>query len=541
MNTQELSKSESGILGLKLTVMTLDIDPASKPVTQVFYKDELTLGRLPSNDVVLGRPEISGIHARLRIEKGGEGEPDRLFITDLGSSNGTSVEKSQLRPRIEIAMMPNERIFIGNYVIKPTIIGSKSEAHSSDSVLSDDSSTSDTFEGELFDQNVSSQFSGTSSFKRNLLSDSVKEYESSIDAADEDNVEVEKTGFRSVHIDEDFTERSKTMEFKPPFGTPFTREEENMRDAKELPEEVLFEDDSYEEESEKDSDFDSEKEDSSYDESSNGNGYHGSSRSVNEAPSWIMRDATPDSVADDDTASEEVASEEPKSSMVSHKLESYVSDANKSDESKATLPGTITLEGPPEPPVSSSPVVALGSTTSSVTAVASSGGASKSDALSIKIKVDGADVRSINFVAKAFTDLRGKILHKGNPLSGVLVDGGSLGTTITQADGSYSFSKVLEGTDYKLSLSKDRFSFSPAELKGKVTINEAAGNVTATQLFSISGVITHQGVPLAGVEVNGGELGSVLTKEDGSYLFENVPEGKEYNLSLHKEGYVFKS
>jgi pSer/pThr/pTyr-binding forkhead associated (FHA) protein len=497
MNTQELSKSESAVLGLKLTVMTLDIDPGSKPVTQVFYKEELTLGRLPSNDVVLGRPEISGIHARLRIEKGKDGDPDRLFITDLGSSNGTSVEKSQLRPRIEIAMMPNERIFIGNYVIKPSIIGPNlSEESKGSEIKAADLKGADTdtvAPEQTYDQ------TSTISFKRNLLSDAVKEFESRFSApeksfspddtepltesesrpndsymdpsslvtdavseSDDADKEDQSKGFKPVSIDDGFNDRKKTKEFISPFGTPFTKEEEDLREAREISGEDTTAQTTFIPESE------------SYpartilkDSASNGNGFpHG-----------------------DDTPKE----------------------AGLQDQQVFTNKTPAPQTGSAE------------------------------ESLSVKITVDGADVQSINFIACAYIDLKGLIEHKGNPLGGVLIDGGELGTTISQPDGTFTFSKILEGSKYTLVFSKDRFSFTPSELDGTVSLNAPALSVTATQLFSISGVITHQGVPLAGVEVNGGELGTVYTKEDGSYIFENVPEGKEYQLSLRKEGYLFKS
>jgi pSer/pThr/pTyr-binding forkhead associated (FHA) protein len=505
MNTQEISKNQIGSRGLKLTVMTLDINPGSKPVTQVFYKDELTLGRLPSNDVVLGRPEISGIHARLRIEKGDNGDPDRLFITDLGSSNGTTVEKNQLRPRIEIAMMPNERIFIGNYVIKPSILTSASEGLFSKSTDqapieseagdssptktlnrslfsdSDQETQPSTSKNNLFSSDSSSSNSSISSW--NLNSDSsiifsetsdtvgneepVLNQEQDSDSRSTDSLTDDSNGESSslTENNENSNDRKKTMEFTVPFGTPLTKEEEYSRGAKEVPEVSL-------------------------------NAFSSTYEGVTK-----------------NSFSEQAAPTQPLFSQ-SKEFHSSLESKEMTSEYRKTEDVLIDAYSP----------------------VTSSSGSHI-----VTVKVDGDDVRSMNFVARAYTNLKGKVVHKDRPLPGVLVDAGSFGTSITDADGSFTVSNILEGTDYCITLSKEKFQFLPLELTGTVSLDSDIISVQASQLFTISGIITHHGNPLSGVEVDGGEIGKVLTKEDGSYLFENVPEGKEYNLTLKKEGYDFNS
>jgi pSer/pThr/pTyr-binding forkhead associated (FHA) protein len=110
-------------MSIQITVMSLDFDSSAAPFTQVFEKDEITLGRLPGNDLVLDKPEVSGYHASLRIKEGDE--KPQLVIKDLGSSNGTMLENNSLRAQIEVAVEPNQRIIIGNYLIKPTVVASK--------------------------------------------------------------------------------------------------------------------------------------------------------------------------------------------------------------------------------------------------------------------------------------------------------------------------------------------------------------------------------------------------------------------------------
>lgn len=61
--------------------------------------------------------------------------------------------------------------------------------------------------------------------------------------------------------------------------------------------------------------------------------------------------------------------------------------------------------------------------------------------------------------AKRLFAISGKITHKGKPLSGVTVNGGKLGTIITDDTGSYRFENVPEGEEYTLKASKDGFTF----------------------------------------------------------------------------------
>lgn len=117
-------------MSIQLTVMSLDFDSSAAPFTQVFSKEEITLGRLPGNDLVLDKPEVSGYHASLRVKH--DNESLQLFIKDLGSSNGTMVENSSLRAQVEVAVEPNQRIIIGNYLIKPTIIAESEKPESID-------------------------------------------------------------------------------------------------------------------------------------------------------------------------------------------------------------------------------------------------------------------------------------------------------------------------------------------------------------------------------------------------------------------------
>ncbi|MFP5372250.1 MAG: FHA domain-containing protein, partial [Actinomycetes bacterium] len=69
----------------------------------------LTLGRAPSNDIVLADPAASRVHAELRQEAGG------CVLKDLGSGNGTFVKGE----RVTVArLQPGDEITIGSEVLR---------------------------------------------------------------------------------------------------------------------------------------------------------------------------------------------------------------------------------------------------------------------------------------------------------------------------------------------------------------------------------------------------------------------------------------
>ena len=58
--------------------------------------------------------------------------------------------------------------------------------------------------------------------------------------------------------------------------------------------------------------------------------------------------------------------------------------------------------------------------------------------------------------------ISGIIGHRGKGLPGVTVDGGILGTTVTDQSGRYEFTDVPEGTEFSLTASKDGYVFEVA-------------------------------------------------------------------------------
>ena len=92
--------------------------------TETFFQPEVTLGRAPNNDIVLAEPNVSGSHAKLLVvEKNGS---NQLFVIDLGSSNGTYLEREKLAANVESPVADEQRLIIGDFVVTPSLIDGES-------------------------------------------------------------------------------------------------------------------------------------------------------------------------------------------------------------------------------------------------------------------------------------------------------------------------------------------------------------------------------------------------------------------------------
>lgn len=84
---------------------TVDIPGAFRLST-----DAATVGRLAGKaDFVIPIATVSGLHAQLE-----RGEGNIIFVTDLGSTNGTYVDSRKIRPRTVTPVTPGSRITFGD-------------------------------------------------------------------------------------------------------------------------------------------------------------------------------------------------------------------------------------------------------------------------------------------------------------------------------------------------------------------------------------------------------------------------------------------
>ncbi len=477
-------------MSIQLTVMSLDFDSSGTPSTRTYNKDEITLGRFPENDVILDKPEVSGIHAKLRVVGGENGEDSALYITDLGSSNGTLVENNSLDSQVEVAMHPNERIIIGNYLIKPTVFKGRVETSSEAEAF-----TSETSEANTAGENGQQAHAfGAHTIETGAASVGPGLLFSAQENTEEDSLDVSiQTPNEEINLDDSPTLQMSVEELEQaanaasePTETEASEQSVEQFASSETPEPVLHTDTS--------------------------------TKITSSEPRTITINLDGSDVLNldfDAVALFDV------SGTITHRgeaLEGVTIEAGSLGNTRTDSRGQFRFENIEE------------GTHYSITA-RKDGYSFTADAASGTVSSD----ISVPFVATRLFSIRGLVTHKGKPLAGASIDGGNLGFRTTGGDGSFSYEGVEEFTKFRVSVSKENFIFSAEKDSGEVGDADQSLHFTARQLFTISGQITNRGVPLAGVEVDGGSLGKTTTGADGYYRFENVPEGEEYRVTASKE------
>ncbi|RMH64119.1 MAG: FHA domain-containing protein [Cyanobacteria bacterium J003] len=96
---------------LRLTYLLM---PATEVVEQtrplpLRDRQQVRIGRDPSNDMVLDHPVVSRFHARLYLQEG------QWYIVDLNSANGTFVNNRRLEPRKPVVLPTGALVRIGPY------------------------------------------------------------------------------------------------------------------------------------------------------------------------------------------------------------------------------------------------------------------------------------------------------------------------------------------------------------------------------------------------------------------------------------------
>ncbi|MBP9838673.1 MAG: carboxypeptidase regulatory-like domain-containing protein, partial [Proteobacteria bacterium] len=126
----------------------------------------------------------------------------------------------------------------------------------------------------------------------------------------------------------------------------------------------------------------------------------------------------------------------------------------------------------------------------------------------------------------------------GAMLSGVSINGGALGTSVSDENGKFIFQNIEESTNYNLVISKDGYTFEANGLSGIID-SEKEIEIKAYKLHSISGKILYKGSALSGVAVEIPNIGTTVSGTDGSFKFENIRFGSNYQIRLHKDKFKF--
>ena len=88
---------------IKLTLT----EKGGEPKVLTFDKDEITIGRVSGNDIVLAKGNISKRHSRLTMRAG------EMEIADLKSTNGTYVNGRKITGPTPIAA--SDRVYVGDF------------------------------------------------------------------------------------------------------------------------------------------------------------------------------------------------------------------------------------------------------------------------------------------------------------------------------------------------------------------------------------------------------------------------------------------
>ena len=91
-------------------MLTLNVtEKGGTPKRMEFDKDEVTVGRVPGNDIVLPKGNVSKRHSQVFRREG------RFFVADLKSTNGTYLNGRRITTPSVIR--PGDKIYIGDFVV----------------------------------------------------------------------------------------------------------------------------------------------------------------------------------------------------------------------------------------------------------------------------------------------------------------------------------------------------------------------------------------------------------------------------------------
>src|SRR5262249_19630272 len=90
---------------IKLTMT----EKGGEPKALSFDKDEVTIGRVSGNDIVLPKGNVSKRHSRLSLKDG------RVEISDLKSTNGTYVNGKKITEVTPVGA--TDRVYVGDFLI----------------------------------------------------------------------------------------------------------------------------------------------------------------------------------------------------------------------------------------------------------------------------------------------------------------------------------------------------------------------------------------------------------------------------------------
>ena len=471
-------------MAIQVTIMSIDFDSYEEPVTKVFNKNEITVGRKPGNDLVLDKPEVSSYHAKLIAKPNGQSS-GKLFVVDLGSSNGTLLERDTLKPDVEIPIHSNQRLIIGSFLIKPKVIGEVAEVPASAPVVEALPETP-IVSGHSF-----TEISVMRSSK--VQSTPVEEREEPKSLERPPSLAARVLSGRTPFLKRPAQEvRVSTRPAAEPTQPVSAPEPEPL--AASLPEKTPVSEPSI---------------------------AHHETHEMSVMPPVVSLTVSGDETVDLHFEASQLFT---LSAFVGNKgmpLAGVRVDAGSLGRFETDSNGRM-----------SAPEIVEG-TAYSIT-LFKEGYLFEPAVLS---GVVNADTDLTIHSVKLFR-VSGTVRHRGQGLGDVLIDGGQLGTCNTNSDGSFAFQNIREGTSYEFHAERDKYAFESINASGMLE-GDTTIDFSATKLISVAGQVVHKGRPLAGVEIECINLGKTTTDSEGRYIFENIPEGTQCTFAASKPGFRF--
>lgn len=141
--------------------------------------------------------------------------------------------------------------------------------------------------------------------------------------------------------------------------------------------------------------------------------------------------------------------------------------------------------------------------------------------------------------------ISGRITEFGRPFAGVKVNltGSRTASTVTDAEGNYSFTAPAEG-NYTVAPESDAYAFSPASLAVHNLGADQTHDFTASPTkptYTVSGFVKRGTAPLAGatMSLTGSRLGGAVTDASGFYSFVGLPGDGNYTVTASLAHHTF--
>ncbi len=490
---------------IKLTIISVDPESDNLPTIEEFKQKEITIGRGENNDLKLDQDSVSSKHAVIAKE-----DDNTLSIKDLGSANGTMIEGRTIEPNKKYHLKEKERIFIGDFLIKPILVPDKKEntikeTKEINELNSEDSGKKSNSTIVLNDviqlENESQEKSSFSNNDLSIIFEDSTTTQIDISKIDNDIFELNDDAFgkeNNSNNDNDYLAQS-ILEEK---NSTDLEQENNINNTLE---EIILNRNSIIEENKKEDDIVTILNSESHDDDC----------------SLIISGTAGDETFNIDLEAIKLLKLKGRCKRFGKGIQDVIVALN----DKKVISDK---EGKFE-------FLEIEENSSILLTASKTGYIFEPKEFTSEMLED----TEVIFQGTKIFNILGKVIYKNSGLKDVKIINNLGKEIITSDDGSFVISNVSEGTKYTLNPQKENFIFE-YDNEEKTLEDNVDIKIKAIKLITISGYIKYKGTPVSDVIIDGGSLGKTLTDDTGYYEFKNITEGTPYSLKAHKEGFVFK-